>query len=644
MKRQAVNNPKAKKKRHMSLLETLKSSHDWNFKRFGNLLTRHLLFALKQLPAKKDLIQQVFKNLLIVVLLIKKSRKFREKFSCKPQFVQKSKWSTFLDKLSISDDQSTLTMILLQTLLQELTSKEGVYQPFWTPAYKTLSETLLLPSKTDSVDLSNDWSQKQDALSPFLTKTTTSQTNFNKASSQLSKSFVVEIWEKEILEKTKLKTLKIKLYLQESQKKIINEFIDTSRYVYNKTLEYLKKGHSNNFFNLRDLLVTYETKKGNVFVKEYDSRIKELNNRLRECTELESDIYKEQLKLLKKEKAEKMKQVDSEKNPLVKEFELRTPQTIRAYAVKQCCDAMKSGMSNLQNGNIKYFNMKYRKKSSRQQGVELEPDQISLKDGTFRILPQFFGDNCYLKIHNRMKKKLLKNDTKIKHNVEIIRNNNNEYWLYLVIPTVIKDKKRNPDRVAGIDLGVRTFATVFSNTLQDESMRETKVYEYNHRMDLLKKLNDKLDLLKSLKKVQRRKMCKLEQRKKNLVDSLHWDFINDILENNDIILLGLIKSHNIVKGGHNRKLNRDFCDLKFFLQRQRLFYKASVYQKKVILVKEHYTTKTCSNCGTLNQKIGSSKIFECASCKMVADRDINASNFLKNFAKRHYKSSLVRGD
>jgi transposase len=186
--------------------------------------------------------------------------------------------------------------------------------------------------------------------------------------------------------------------------------------------------------------------------------------------------------------------------------------------------------------------MKYRKKTNKQQGIELDPSQISIVNGTFKILPRTFGESCYLKIHNRMKKKLLKNNIQINHNVEIIRNNNREYFLYLVTPTVTKEKNRKPERVAGIDLGIRTFATVFSNTLENEMTRETKVYEYNHRIELIKKLNDKMDFLKSIKKIQKRKMCKVEKRKKNVVDSLHWDFINDILKNNDIILLGLIKS------------------------------------------------------------------------------------------------------
>lgn len=415
------------------------------------------------------------------------------------------------------------------------------------------------------------------------------------------------------------------MYLKPEQKKLINEFIDTSRYVYNKTLEHLKKGHSNNFFYLRDLLVTNESKKGNVFVMEYDTRIKEVQEKLKKSSE---EIYKKELETLKKVKLEKMKSISAVKNPLIKEFELRTPKEIRANAVKQCCDAMKAGISNLKKGNIKFFNMKFRKKSSKQQGIEVAPSGISFENGQIKLLPRTFGKDCLIKIHNRMKKKIIRNNIKIEHNVDIIRNNNKEYYLYIVIPTVIKEKKNRPEEVAGIDLGVRTFATVFSNNLNENG---TKVIEYNQRMELLKELNSKIDFLKSRKRIRRRQISRYEKKKKNLVDSIHWDFINDILKENDIIFLGLIKSHNIVRGGKNKNLNRDLNDLKFYLLKDRLVYKASVYQKKVVLVKEHFTTKTCSNCGWQNKEIGSSKIFKCLECNLGADRDSNAAKniFLK---------------
>ena len=68
-----------------------------------------------------------------------------------------------------------------------------------------------------------------------------------------------------------------------------------------------------------------------------------------------------------------------------------------------------------------------------------------------------------------------------------------------------------------------------------------------------------------------------------------------------------------------------FNDLKFHQLKQRLFYKAHVYGKKVFLVPEHYTTKTCSCCGTMNDKIGSKEVFKCEKCLMVTGRDMNAS-------------------
>jgi putative transposase len=96
-----------------------------------------------------------------------------------------------------------------------------------------------------------------------------------------------------------------------------------------------------------------------------------------------------------------------------------------------------------------------------------------------------------------------------------------------------------------------------------------------------------------------------------------------------VIYFGDIKSHDIVKGGKNKSLNVAFNDLKFYQLKQRLMYKAYLYGKKVFMVPEHYTTKTCSNCGKINDSVGSKEVFECDHCKMVTGRDFNASKNMK---------------
>ena len=113
-------------------------------------------------------------------------------------------------------------------------------------------------------------------------------------------------------------------------------------------------------------------------------------------------------------------------------------------------------------------------------------------------------------------------------------------------------------------------------------------------------------------------------KKNHLVDKLHWDVINDLLSYSDVIYLGDIKSHNIVKRGKNTSLNGSINDLKFYQLKQRLLYKAGLEGKRVYLVKENYTSKTCSSCG-VQSDVGKSKVFKCSSCCMITGRDMNAS-------------------
>ena len=91
----------------------------------------------------------------------------------------------------------------------------------------------------------------------------------------------------------------------------------------------------------------------------------------------------------------------------------------------------------------------------------------------------------------------------------------------------------------------------------------------------------------------------------------------------------LLEASTVVKGGKNKILNLSFNDLKFYQLKQRLLYKAGVYGKKVFLVPEHYTTKTCCCCGQINEEVGSQEVFVCPHCHTVTVRDFNASKNIK---------------
>ena len=62
-----------------------------------------------------------------------------------------------------------------------------------------------------------------------------------------------------------------------------------------------------------------------------------------------------------------------------------------------------------------------------------------------------------------------------------------------------------------------------------------------------------------------------------------------------------------------------------YLFRLRLINQAKKYGTDIYIVNESYTSKTCSNCGWTNDKLGSSKSFECLKCRIKMDRDFNGA-------------------
>ena len=64
--------------------------------------------------------------------------------------------------------------------------------------------------------------------------------------------------------------------------------------------------------------------------------------------------------------------------------------------------------------------------------------------------------------------------------------------------------------------------------------------------------------------------------------------------------------------------------MKFYKFKERLLFKATEKNKRIVMVNEAYTSQTCSFCGII-YKPGCSKVYECKNCNKCIDRDINAS-------------------
>ena len=411
------------------------------------------------------------------------------------------------------------------------------------------------------------------------------------------------------------------------QQLIIDNWINTSNYIYNKTLEKIKNGHKINFIDLRDLLVTDNTKKNSDEYKYFDDisnklklEKKNIINNLsknKSSTELLNQLENKQkeIKKLNQDRRNAVKKINAEKNIEVHSWELKTPKEIRASAVNDVCKAYTTAFTNLKKNNIVKFDLDYRKKKNPNKCILIPKNFIKINETNLRLAPSFLKDNCNFCLN----KKIFKNHPKLKiiNDVRLTKQKN-KYCLH--IPVIIK-YETNPNLInyCGVDPGIRSFLTTFGNN---------SCYEYKHNKLKLNKLNRQTKLIKSRRKskcrIRKKAFNKRETKKSNLVDEIHWKSINHLLINNDVIFYGDIKSHNIVKHKKYKNINRAFNDLKFYIFKQRLLYKAATKNKFVFCINEAYTTQTCSYCGQ-NNKPHSSEIYYCTNCNVHIGRDINAA-------------------
>ena len=122
----------------------------------------------------------------------------------------------------------------------------------------------------------------------------------------------------------------------------------------------------------------------------------------------------------------------------------------------------------------------------------------------------------------------------------------------------------------------------------------------------------------------------------NLISEVHKQLSKFLVTNYDVIMLPSFEiSQMVIKDGRklNRKVVRLMTSWGHYRFKQRLMFKAREYGKKVVIVNEAYTSKTCSCCGWIHDKLDGRKTFECQNCGSKMDRDVNRAKniFLKNY-------------
>ena len=210
-----------------------------------------------------------------------------------------------------------------------------------------------------------------------------------------------------------------------------------------------------------------------------------------------------------------------------------------------------------------------------------------------------------------------------------------KYW-YLSYTEDVETKVQNlPDYTdgIGIDLGIKTLATLSNGTIVPNIKTFRRVRILNKRLKRLqRKVSRKYLINKCNKHNKTKNIIKLERRIKLIHRSLKNIRINHIRK----FVSELVKKQpqhiaiedlNVKGMMRNKHLAKDIANCSFYTIKEHIIRKAKERNIVVRLVDRFYpSSKACSNCGSYKKDLKlSQRVYHCNSCQVKIDRDLNAS-------------------
>jgi transposase len=300
---------------------------------------------------------------------------------------------------------------------------------------------------------------------------------------------------------------------------------------------------------------------------------------------------------------------------------LKTPKHIREAAVFEASKNLKSAISNLKNGHIKYFNLTYKHKKQSKWSIGIPKDSLKVYDNGDIGVYEERTTNFRLRTTEKVKE--INNDCTIHFD---------GLYYYLCIPEE-KEMKSNKESnwMCSMDPGSRKFQTIYSPDNDNYTIIGDRA------SSILYKELIKLDKLQSNRNSKNRlKIIKLRSRIQNLQSELHNKTINFLCKNYKNIYIPKLTKENDIISKQNRKINtkivRNMVVLGHCKFIEKLKTKANLYTNvKIHIITEEYTSQKCLNCKKLTKT--NDEIYICKSCNFKIDRDVLGSTniLLKNW-------------
>jgi putative transposase len=253
----------------------------------------------------------------------------------------------------------------------------------------------------------------------------------------------------------------------------------------------------------------------------------------------------------------------------------------------------------------------------------------NLEDNKLNLTKNLNG--LKFKCSDKDNKYLIENRNLIQ-NITLSKNKAGEYYASICIERINNNltKPKRDINIIGLDLGIKELITLSSG----EVIKNNKYLKRSEKK--LKKLQKRHSKKVNVSKNKERSRVRLAK-VYNKITNQRKDFLHKssskIVNENQVIILedlniaGMVKNHSLAKA---------ISDASWSELVRQIEYKSNWYGREIIKINRFYpSTKTCSFCGEIQNIKLSERVYNCGSCGLEMDRDLNAA---KNILAEGIKS------
>ncbi len=242
-------------------------------------------------------------------------------------------------------------------------------------------------------------------------------------------------------------------------------------------------------------------------------------------------------------------------------------------------------------------------------------------------------DRIYEKNKLKLSKELSKNNSTI--TLVYKRQSDKYYWN---IPVEKEKPKNNNNRkdFVSLDPGTNPYFGFYDNEntggVIGENWFRNSVLKIQDRLDYMhgkvnkmgKNIKGRLFFLRSRLK---RAMGRCREKIKNIVKNAQWQLSNYFTKTYESIIISRASTKNMVQNNSSlsKSVKRAILTGSHYKFREKLYHKAEERGNNILLCREPYTSKTCNNCGYVDDDLGLKKKYNCPTCGMKEHRDINGA-------------------